>query len=559
MTSFTSLRHLFPIFQNANSDPNWIYFDSAATSQKPSQVIETINQYYCAENANVHRASHHLAAKTTGKFEQARANVQKFVNARHAHEIIWTKGATESINLVANALQKSVFKAGDRILLSQSEHHANIVPWIEVAKECELHIDVIPLNSSGALDLDKGLELITPDTTLLSIGHVSNALGNVNPLQPLLAKARANNALTLIDGCQAAAHLSIDVQELDCDFYVFSGHKMFAPTGIGALYGKTKLLEQLQPYQFGGEMIEKVSFQNVSYQHPPFKFEAGTPNISGVLGMNSAVSFIQDNRQKIAEIETQLHQYLVKKISAIPGIKLFGDQSSSIATLSFTVDGINNQDLGFLLNEQQIAVRVGHHCAMPLMQALGVDGTIRVSLACYNEIDEVDRFVIALKLAMEKLSTGVLSDVNCTHSMPDSKPDTPLAEKVKTARGWDNIYRQVMLAGKQQGILSEEQRIPDNEVFGCESQVWIKLSLSDEKFKANYYSPSKIVRGLLAVMLEPVQNADLKEVEQYDNRTYFASLGLDRHLSQSRGNGLNAVMDKIRQLLSQYRLSKKSN
>lgn len=559
MTITSSLRQFFPIFDKSNSDPDWVYFDSAATSQKPLQVLDSISTFYRSENANVHRASHRLASQTTGKFEQARANVQRFINARNPSEIIWTKGATESINLVASGLKQSCFKAGDRILLTDTEHHANIVPWLEAAKQCKLEIDVIPIDENGVLDIEKGLDLIGPDTALLAIGHVSNALGNINPLLPLLAKAKSHHALTLIDGCQATAHLSIDVQALDCDFYVFSGHKMFGPTGIGVLYGKSTLLKKLPPYQTGGEMIDKVSFDQVSYQQPPFKFEAGTPNISGVLGLDSAVNFVRDNRQSIMSIESHLYQYLLSELSSVEGVKLYGDLKNTISTQSFQVQGINNQDLGLLLNEQNIAVRVGHHCAMPLMQALNVDGTIRVSLACYNDDRDIDRFIVALKQAIEKLQQGGSTLTEMSTAVQASLSELALGQKVKSARGWDNIYRQIMLAGKQQRNLPPEQRISDNEVFGCESQVWLSIIFDQGRFSASYFSASKIVRGLLAIMLEPIQGNDVEEVLKYDYQAYFASLGLDKHLSESRGNGLNAVMDKIRNVTTTHLQTKKSD
>lgn len=545
------IRKQFPIFDDDKTGPDWVYFDSAATSQKPKQVIDTITHFYQAENANVHRASHTLATQTTGRFEQARVSVQHFINARSEKEIVWTKGATEAINLVANGLGKGWFSAGDRIVLSATEHHGNLVPWLALAKEQKLIVDVIPIDTDGVLDIEAGLALLEDKTALLALGHVSNALGNINPVDVLIAKAKEQGALTLLDGAQASAHLSIDVQKLDCDFYVFSGHKMFAPTGIGVLYGKFEALKKLPVYQLGGEMIERVSFDNVTYQAPPFKFEAGTPNIEGVLGLASAIDFIQSHRLDIEQAERNLYQYLIDKLSAVPGIRLLGDTKQTVATQSFIIEGINNQDLGLLLNEQNIAVRVGHHCAMPLMQALGIDGTIRVSLACYNQTQEIDRFVEALLTSIARLSDP---ETAC-RPVGKIKLKTPinggLGDKLKATKGWQEVYRQIMLAGKAIQPLADEQKTADNEVFGCESQVWLKISVSNNCLSVQFYSPSKIVRGLLAILLEPIQQVSLQSVLAFDGLAYLKELGLDKHLSQSRGNGLKAVLDVVHQSVEQ--------
>ena len=546
------LRQDFPIFsarQNAEEDSYapWVYFDSAATSQKPQAVIDAITDYYLNYNSNVHRASHSVAAKATAKFEQARNAVRNFINAPAAEQIVFTKGATESINLIAYCLSQRYFKAGDRILLSASEHHANIVPWQRIAEKMGLHLDVIPLKADGSWDLDIGLDLISDKTALVAVGHVSNAFGTINPITAVIDKAKQFGALTVIDGAQACPHIVVDVQSLNCDYYVFSGHKMFGPTGVGVLYGKRHLLDALPPYQLGGEMIKKVSFSGTSFEELPFKFEAGTPNIEGVIGLAAAVAYIEENRAEIHHQETQLYRHLLSKIKGIPGIQYWGDMRQSISTLAFTHEKINNQDLGILLNEQNIAVRVGHHCAMPLMDALGLDGAVRVSLSCYNTLEEVDRFIAALSNAFEsaenELDEGSLIDDSNEQSTPASTGD--LASRIQTAGGWDEMYRQIMLAGKQLKRIPEEQRVPNNEVFGCESQVWLTCRIKGQHLELFADSPSKIVRGLLAILFEEMETKTIPQLNEFDVEAYLKELGLAKHLSQSRGNGLQAVVDKI--------------
>lgn len=547
------LRDHFPIFKQHLDPQPWVYFDSAATSQKTHGVIGVMDDFYRHQNANVHRASHSMSVAATRAFEQARSKVQHFINAASEKEIIWTKGATESINLVASILAKGHFCAGDEIVLSSLEHHANIVPWQQVATELGLRIRVIPVDANGVIHLERGLSLFNNKTALLAIGQVSNALGNINPIAPLLARARKFGALTLIDGAQAVAHLPVDVQALDCDFYVFSGHKLFGPTGTGVLYGKQALLDALPPYQTGGEMIEKVSFSGSSFLGLPFKFEAGTPNIAGVLGMAAAVDFILQHRQQIERQESLLYEQLILGLQDIPGVRLWGELEKSISVQSFCVDGHNNQDLGILLNAQNFALRVGHHCAMPLMQALGIEGTLRVSLACYNSQQEVARFLQALRglIAHEaqeqrlgKLAPGE-STLPPKSSAQGYLDKTPLADKIRQAKSWDETYRQIMLAGKQLNKLPAEECIGQNEVFGCESLVWLKCEVQGRRLILTADSPSKIIRGLMAIIFEPLLTMSIQQIRHFDCHQYLEQLGLAKHLSQSRGNGLRAVVEKI--------------
>ncbi|MCH7373255.1 cysteine desulfurase [Aeromonas sp. MR16] len=395
------LRSQFPaLAQEVNGHP-LIYLDNAATTQKPQAVLDAINHYYRADNANVHRAAHALSGRATRAFEGSRETVARFINAPHSHEIIWTRGTTEAINLVAQSWGLSELKAGDEIVLSTLEHHANIVPWQLVAQRTGALIRVIPLDKRGDLDLGAYHQLLGPRTRMVSIAHVSNALGTVNPVNEIVAAAKTVGALTLIDGAQAVAHLEVDVQAIGCDFYAFSGHKLYGPTGIGVLWGRTELLGRMPPWQAGGEMIDRVSFTGTSFNTLPFKFEAGTPHIAGAIGLASAIDFITElDRAELVRHEQALTDYLVAGLRQVPGLRLIGEPAQRAGAVSFLLDEIHPQDAATLLDMQGIALRVGHHCAMPLMESLGISGTLRASLACYNNRDDVD----ALLAALHKLS-----------------------------------------------------------------------------------------------------------------------------------------------------------
>ena len=395
------LRSQFPaLAQEVNGHP-LIYLDSAATTQKPQVVLDAIAHYYSADNANVHRAAHALSGRATRAFEAARETVARFINAPHSREVIWTRGTTEAINLVAQSWGMSELKAGDEIVLSTLEHHANIVPWQLIAQRTGAVIRVMPLDERGDLDLAAYHAMLGPRTRLVSVAHVSNALGTVNPVKEIVAAAKAVGALTLIDGAQAVAHLEVDVQAIGCDFYTFSGHKLYGPTGIGVLWGSTELLDRMPPWQAGGEMIDRVSFAGTTFNTLPFKFEAGTPHIAGAIGLAAAIDFVTaQDRAALVRHEQALTDYLVAGLRRVPGLRLIGEPARRAGAVSFLLDEIHPQDAATLLDMQGIALRVGHHCAMPLMESLGIGGTLRASLACYNNRDDVD----ALLAALHKLS-----------------------------------------------------------------------------------------------------------------------------------------------------------
>ncbi len=391
------LRGQFPALAQEVNGHSLVYLDNAATTQKPQAVLDAINHYYRADNANVHRAAHALSGRATRAFEDARETVARFINAPRSHEVIWTRGTTEAINLVAQSWGMSELRAGDEIVLSTLEHHANIVPWQLVAQRTGAVIRVIPLDERGDLDIAAYLALLGPRTRLVSVAHVSNALGTVNPVKEMVAAAKAVGALSLIDGAQAVAHLVVDVQAIGCDFYAFSGHKLYGPTGIGVLWGRTELLERMPPWQAGGEMIDRVSFSGTTFNTPPFKFEAGTPHIAGAIGLAAAIGFVMEqDKDSLASHEAALTDYLVAGLQQVPGLCLVGEPGQRAGAVSFLLDDIHPQDAATLLDMQGIALRVGHHCAMPLMESLGVGGTMRASLACYNNRDDVDALLAAL-------------------------------------------------------------------------------------------------------------------------------------------------------------------
>ncbi|MFM5167910.1 aminotransferase class V-fold PLP-dependent enzyme [Aeromonas veronii] len=391
------LRSQFPaLAQEVNGHP-LVYLDNAATTQKPQAVLDAIAHYYGADNANVHRAAHALSGRATRAFETARETVARFINAPYSREVIWTRGTTEAINLVAQSWGMSELKTGDEIILSTLEHHANIVPWQLVAQRTGAELRVITLDERGDLDLAAYHAMLGPRTRLVSVAHVSNALGTVNPVKEIVAAAKTVGAVTLIDGAQAVAHLEVDVQAIGCDFYAFSGHKLYGPTGIGVLWGRTELLERMPPWQAGGEMIDRVSFSGTTFNTLPFKFEAGTPHIAGAIGLAAAIDFVMgQDREWLAQHEQALTDYLAAGLQQVPGLRLIGEPGKRAGAVSFLLDDIHPQDAATLLDMQGIALRVGHHCAMPLMESLGIGGTMRASLACYNNRDDVDTLLAAL-------------------------------------------------------------------------------------------------------------------------------------------------------------------
>jgi len=401
----SNIRADFPVLDQQVNGSTLIYFDNAATTQKPKSVIEALSHYYQKDNANIHRGLHTLAERATTAYELTRAKVRDFIHAPSSDQIIFTSGTTAGINLVAQTFGRSTFKAGDKILISHLEHHSNIVPWQMIAEETGAIIEVIPVDETGVLDLDAFINQLDEKVKLVAVNHVSNAIGTINPIAKIISLAHAKGARVLIDGAQSVAHIDIDVQALDMDFFVFSAHKLFGPTGVGILYGKRELLASMPPYQGGGEMIKEVSFSGTTYNELPYKFEAGTPNIADVIAFGSAIDYVKSHGTEVLMKQEQaLLAYATEKLNAIPGLRIIGTAPEKIAVISFVVEGIHPQDLGVLLDKFGVAIRTGHHCAQPLMQRYGLVGTCRVSFAFYNSLEEIDRFIVALQRSIQMLA-----------------------------------------------------------------------------------------------------------------------------------------------------------
>ena len=392
------IRADFPILNLQVSGKPLVYLDNAASSQMPQPVIDRIVRYQNQEHANIHRAVHYLSEFATKEFEAARSKVQHFLNAKESREIIFTRGTTEAINLVMHGYGRAFIGKGDEIILSSLEHHSNIVPWQMLANEKGALLRVIPMNDAGELLIDEFEALFNSKTKFLALTHVSNALGTVNPVKSMIAFAHQHGVPVLIDGAQAAPHQPVDMQDLDCDFYAFSGHKMCGPTGIGALYGKAKLLEKMQPYQGGGDMILSVSFEKTEYNVIPYKFEAGTPPIMAAIALGAAIDYLNGiGLTEIQAYEKTLLDYATEKVSALTGVRIIGTAKKKAAVLSFEIKGVHPHDVGTILNEDGIAIRTGHHCAMPIMELFGLAATARASFGCYNNAEDVERLVEGLK------------------------------------------------------------------------------------------------------------------------------------------------------------------
>ncbi|ACT48033.1 cysteine desulfurase [Methylotenera mobilis] len=392
----------FPILHTSLYGKPLVYFDNAATTQKPSIVIEAESYYYRHTNANVHRGIHTLSQQATEAFEAARSKLQRFINARHPHEVIFVHGTTEAINLVAQSYGRCRFKTGDEIIISAMEHHSNIVPWQMLCQQTGAILRIVPVNDAGELDINAYQNLFNPNTKLVAITHVSNTLGTINPVKSIIHYAHTQHVPVLLDGAQAIAHIAVDVQDLDCDFYAFSGHKLYGPTGIGVLYGKADLLEDMPPYQGGGDMISSVSFSATTYNKLPYKFEAGTPNIAGVVGLGAAVDYLSAiGMDTIIKHEQSLLNYATELIVNIPDIRMIGSATEKTGIISWVLAGMHPHDIGTFLDRQAIAVRTGHHCTMPLMERFGVPATVRASFALYNTKNEVDKLVNAIYQARE--------------------------------------------------------------------------------------------------------------------------------------------------------------
>ena len=394
----------FPILEQTVNGRPLVYFDNAATTQKPMAVIEALTRYYLTINSNIHRGVHHLSQLATEEFEAARRTVQRFIHAPKPQEVIFTRGTTESVNLIASSFSQRFLRPGDEVLITEMEHHADLVPWQLACERHSATLRVLPFHDDGTLALEQLDALLTDRTRIVAVCHVSNSLGTVNPVEEIIRVAHARNIPVLVDGAQAVSHIPVDVQQLDCDFYCFSGHKMYAPMGIGVLYGKEKWLNEMPPYQGGGEMIKNVTFEKTTYNELPFKFEAGTPSVGDVIGLKTAIEYIEGlGCDAIAAREQELLQYGTEQLGTIEGLRIHGTAPHKSAIISFNINGLHPFDVGTLIDQMGIAVRTGHHCTQPVMTHYGIPGTIRASFAFYNTTEEIDRMVEAVKKAVAML------------------------------------------------------------------------------------------------------------------------------------------------------------
>jgi cysteine desulfurase/selenocysteine lyase len=397
-----NIRKDFPILSTLVHGKPLVYLDNAATTQKPNAVLNMQNVYYKEQNANIHRGVHHLSETATFEYEKARGKIKNFINAADNKEIIFTAGTTAGINLVAHSFGKTFLKAGDEVIISAMEHHSNIVPWQMICEEQGAHLRIIPMNDEGELLLDEYKKLLTPKTKIVSVVYISNSLGTVNPVKQIVELAHRNGSKVLIDGAQAVAHTKVDVRELDCDFFVFSGHKIFGPTGVGVLYGKASLLEQMKPYQGGGDMILSVTFEKTTFNDLPYKFEAGTPNIAGVIGLGAAIDYINSiGLDAVEEYEQSLLEYGTGLLRAVKGLRLIGTAKAKAGILSFVLENAHPHDIGTILDRQGIAIRTGHHCTQPVMQRFGIPATARASISFYNTKAELDVLVSGIEKVKE--------------------------------------------------------------------------------------------------------------------------------------------------------------
>jgi len=404
MLDIKKIREQFPILSKKVNGQELVYFDNGATTQKPQVVIDAEANYYATENSNVHRGVHFLSGLATDKFEKTRNTIQQFIGAKHNHEIIFTKGTTDAINLIANGY-RSLLNKGDEIIISEMEHHSNIVPWQMCCEQSGATLKVIPILDNGELDMNEFDNLLSENTKLVAVTHISNTLGTINPIEDIIAKAHQMGAKVMIDGAQAASHIPLNIQKLDADFYCFSAHKMFGPTGVGVLYGKEENLTNFPLYQGGGEMIQDVSFEKTTYAELPHKFEAGTPNIAGVIAFKAAIDFITDlGVSAIAQYENELLQYATAEILNIEGVKIFGTAENKSGIISFNIDGLHPYDIGMIVDKMGVAIRTGHHCTQPIMKRFNIPGTARISIAVYNTKAEIDVCINAIKKAKKMLS-----------------------------------------------------------------------------------------------------------------------------------------------------------
>lgn len=548
----------FPILHQRVHGKPLVYLDNAASTQKPLAVIESLRDYYERDHANVHRAVHTLSERATKAYEEARLKAQKFIHANCIREIIFTRGTTEAANIVASSYARPHLHEGDELVVSTLEHHSNIVPWQQACFEKKAHLHVVPVNDAGELDLKELDRLLTPRVKLLALSHVSNALGTINPIKEIIALAHRSGIPVFIDGAQAVSHLKVDVRDLDCDFYAFSAHKLYGPTGIGILYGKALKLETMPPYQFGGDMINYVSFAKTTWNELPYKFEAGTPNIADAVALGAALDYVEaTGLDRIAAHEQRLLERATQRLSDIPGLRIIGTAKHKVGVVSFVVDDppLSALDIGSQLDLEGVAVRTGHHCCQPLMERFDIPGTVRASFAVYNTLDEVDVFADALERIVAAAKPRTVHANGAAYAYPGPKGSNPteaaadLAEFFDYVEDWTEKYQHIIDLGSKLPPLPDHLRTEGNRVRGCQSTVFLDIrkkpgSTDIVEFLAD--SDADIVRGLIAILQTLYSGQHARDVAAFDIDAFFRRIGLDKNLTMGRRNGLAEMTQRIR-------------
>lgn len=558
-----AVRREFPILATRMNGKPLAYLDNSATTQKPRQVIDAIRHYYEFENANIHRGVYKLSQDATAAYEQAREKLRAFINAPSSREIIFTRGATEAINLVASSYSRAFIRPGDEILISAMEHHSNIVPWQMAAEMSGAKLRVIPINDRGELVMDEFVRMLSPRVKLVAIVYLSNVLGTINPVQTISAMAHEHGARVLVDAAQWVGHFPTDVQEIGCDFFALSGHKMFGPTGTGALWGREELLDEMPPYQGGGDMIETVTFEETAYADLPSKFEAGTPNIAGGIALGAAVDFL--NRvglENLIYYEHGLLRYAEARLREVPGLRVIGEAVNKSSVISFVMERppIAPMDIGAALDRSGIAVRTGHHCCMPLMHRMSVSATTRASLAFYNTVEEIDRLVetlLQLQASESQKATVHKPAPSAQIAWPEPVSASPaesgelLIEAFELLGDWEQRDAFILEMGEKIPAMPEHLKKPESLVHGCMSTVHMvgRLKPGTESAPALDIvadSDAHLVRGLIGLLQRVYSGQPVEQILSYDITVLLRRLGLDKHLSMGRRSGLEGMIKRIR-------------
>jgi cysteine desulfurase/selenocysteine lyase len=557
-----NVRGDFPIFDQLMRGKPLVYLDSGASTQKPQMVIDAVSDYYAKHHANIHRGNYELSVEATAWYEQAREKVARFLNARESAEIIFTRGTTESINLVASSLGRLLLKPGDEIIVSTLEHHSNIVPWQLACEYYGAVLKVIPINDAGELQMEEYKKLLSNRTRIVAVTHLSNALGSVTEVAAITRLAHDAGAVVLVDGAQWVAHHPTDVQSLDVDFYAFSGHKLYGPTGIGVLYGKRVWLDKMPPYQGGGDMIRQVTFARTTYADLPNKFEAGTPHIAGAVGLGAAIDYVQSlGMEKIARHEAVLLKYLQQRLTEVPDLRIVGQAKEQSGCVSFVFENPYQAayDVGLRLDVDGIAVRTGHHCCMPLMDRLGINATIRASLGVYNTSHDIDVLVESLKtLRQERTSQSAISlTMESDFTYPEASAASPeaaadhLIDEFSFLDDWADRYQYIIDLGNKLPAFPESERIEANRVHGCQSTVYLSArkrpgTVDTLDFVAE--SDADIVKGLIAILQRLFAGQKASAILAFNIDGFLEKLGLDKHLALTRRNGLASMIQRIKAL-----------